>query len=103
MADPPVSTHSMAAEGPVAAPSPGLVAAMDGIAEAMDRQFDLLLPVPEDPRRRLFEAMRHATIGGGKRLRPLLVTASCALFHVDTEAALRVATAIECIHVCLGL
>ena len=99
MADPPVSTHSMAAEGPVAAPSPGLVAAMDGIAEAMDRQFDLLLPVPEDPRRRLFEAMRHATIGGGKRLRPLLVTASCTLFHVDTEAALRVATAIECIHV----
>lgn len=99
MAGLPVSTHSMAAEGPVAAPSPGLVAAMDGIAEAMDRQFDLLLPVPEDPRRRLFEAMRHATIGGGKRLRPLLVTASCALFHVDTEAALRVATAIECIHV----
>ena len=99
MAGLPVSTHSMAAEEPMAAPSPGLAAAMDGIAEAMDRQFDLLLPVPEDPRRRLFEAMRHATIGGGKRLRPLLVTASCALFHVDTEAALRVATAIECIHV----
>ncbi len=99
MEDLPVSTHSMAADAPVAAPSPGLVAAMDGIAEAMDRQFDLLLPVPEDPRRRLFEAMRHATIGGGKRLRPLLVTASCSLFHVDQDAAMRVATAIECMHV----
>jgi len=72
---------------------------MDRIATAMDRQFDLLLPVPNDPRRRLFEAMRHATIGGGKRIRPLLVMASCALFHIDAAAAMRVATAIECIHV----
>jgi len=89
----------MAADPPVTTASGGLLAALDGIAEAMDRQFDLLLPIPEDPRRRLFEAMRHATIGGGKRLRPLLVMASCGLFHVDGEAALRVATAIECIHV----
>lgn len=89
----------MAAEPPVANASLGLVTALDRIAEAMDRQFDLLLPIPDDPRSRLFEAMRHATIGGGKRLRPLLVMASCGLFHVDGEAALRVATAIECIHV----
>lgn len=31
-------------------------------------------------------------------MRPLLVMASCGLFHVDAEAAMRVATAIECIH-----
>ncbi len=99
MAGPPEQNHSMAGNRSMVVPSPGLVAAMDGIGQAMDRQFDLLLPVPEDPRRRLFEAMRHATIGGGKRLRPLLVTASCALFHVDPDAAIRVATAIECIHV----
>jgi farnesyl diphosphate synthase len=43
--------------------------------------------------------MRHAAIGGGKRMRPLLVVASCALFHIDERAALRVATAIEAIHV----
>lgn len=83
----------------MAAPSLGLHAAMEHIAAAMDRQFELLLPLPEDPRRRLFDAMRHATMGGGKRLRPLLVMASCGLFHIDEEAALRVATAIECIHV----
>jgi farnesyl diphosphate synthase len=43
--------------------------------------------------------MRHAAIGGGKRMRPLLVVATCNLFNVDDVAALRVATAIECIHV----
>jgi farnesyl diphosphate synthase len=69
------------------------------IAEDMDREFDALLAVPADPRARLFEAMRHAAIGGGKRMRPLLVVASCALFHIDERAALRVATAIEAIHV----
>lgn len=81
------------------ATSLGLKTAMERIADDVDRQFDLLLTVPDDPRARLFEAMRHAAIGGGKRLRPLLVCAACDLFHVDREAALRVATAIECIHV----
>lgn len=99
MANRPALTPLMAAEPPVTNATLGLVTALDRIAEAMDRQFDLLLPIPDDPRSRLFEAMRHATIGGGKRLRPLLVMASCGLFHVDVEAALRVATAIECIHV----
>jgi farnesyl diphosphate synthase len=55
--------------------------------------------VPDDSRARLYEAMRHAVIGGGKRMRPLLVVAACDLFHVDRERALRVALAIECIHV----
>ncbi len=73
--------------------------ALARIAIDVDHQFDLLLPVPRDPRARLFEAMRHAAIGGGKRLRPLLVVAACKLFNVDETAALRVATAIECIHV----
>ena len=73
--------------------------ALNQIAADIDRQFDMLLAVPNDPRARLYEAMRYAAIGGGKRLRPLLVIASCALFNIDRQAALRVATAIECIHV----
>jgi farnesyl diphosphate synthase len=76
-----------------------LTAAMQRIATDIDNQFDLLLPLPEDPRRPLYEAMRHAAIGGGKRLRPLLVCAAADLFLVDRQAALRVGTAIECIHV----
>ncbi|MBA2918605.1 polyprenyl synthetase family protein [Sphingomonas sp. MAH-20] len=77
----------------------GLGHAMAQVARDIDHAFDLLLAIPDDPRRRLYEAMRYAAIGGGKRLRPLLVCASCELYAVDRAAALRVATAIECIHV----
>lgn len=76
-----------------------LAEAQAGVAADIDRAFDLLLPVPDDGRARLFEAMRHAAIGGGKRMRPLLVLGSAALFNVSRDAALRVGTAIECIHV----
>jgi len=72
--------------------------ALDAMGRAIDSRFDKLLPIPDDPRRRLYEAMRHAAIGGGKRLRPLLVVSACDLFHVDRERALRVAMAIECVH-----
>ena len=69
------------------------------IARDVDAAFDLLLPVPQDPRARLIEAMRYATIGGGKRLRPLLLTATAEMFGVDRNAALRAGIAIEAIHV----
>ncbi len=81
------------------APSLSLKPALDAIGKAVDQRFDRLLPVPDDSRARLFQAMRHAAIGGGKRMRPLLVVAACDLFNVDRERALRVAVAIECIHV----
>jgi len=73
--------------------------ALDIIGKAIDQRFDRLVPVPEDSRAQLFHAMRHAAIGGGKRMRPLLVLAACDLFHVDRDRALRVGVAIECIHV----
>ncbi len=73
--------------------------ALDAIGTAIDQRFDKLLPIPADPRRRLVEAMRYAAMGGGKRMRPLLVVASCDLFHVDKERALRTAIATECVHV----
>ena len=43
--------------------------------------------------------MRHAAIGGGKRLRPLLVQAASDLFNISRQSALRVGVAVECIHV----
>jgi farnesyl diphosphate synthase len=43
--------------------------------------------------------MRHAAMGGGKRLRPLLVAASAELLGVPRERALRAGLAAECIHV----
>ncbi len=78
--------------------SNSLKPALDAIGTAMDQRFDRLLPVPRDGRDRLYQGMRHAVIGGGKRMRPLLVVAACDLFHVDRERALRVAVAIECVH-----
>ena len=46
----------------------------------------------------LGEAMRYAVLGGGKRLRPLLVLASCAAVGGDGFAAMRAACAVELIH-----
>jgi len=69
------------------------------VVEAVDRLFDQLLQVPTDPRDRLYEAMRHAAIGGGKRLRPLLVRAAGDLYHVDRNLSLRVGAAVEAMHV----
>jgi farnesyl diphosphate synthase len=65
----------------------------------IDTVFDALLAVPADPRARLYDAMRYAAMGAGKRLRPLLVAASCALFHTDRARALRIGAAVEAIHV----
>ena len=47
---------------------------------------------------RLLEAMRYASLGGGKRLRPLLALESAALFDVPRERALIVGAALECVH-----
>lgn len=47
---------------------------------------------------RLLEAMRYASLSGGKRLRPFLVAESAALFSVPREHALMAGAALECIH-----
>lgn len=79
--------------------SPSLLSeALAAIAADIDAGFDALLPVPDDGRARLIEAMRHATIGGGKRLRPLLLVAVAGLYGVGRETALRAALAIEAVH-----
>ena len=77
----------------------GLVRALEDIGRDIDTLFDRALTPPPDSRARLFHAMRHAAIGGGKRLRPLLVCASAQLFAVDRQCALRAGAAVEAIHV----
>ena len=69
------------------------------IAEEVDAMFDALLPVPSDARARLIEAMRYAAIGGGKRLRPLLLASVAEMYGVQRNAAIRAGVAIEAIHV----
>ncbi|HEX8308832.1 MAG TPA: farnesyl diphosphate synthase [Allosphingosinicella sp.] len=65
----------------------------------MDDFLSARLLVPPDARAELYQAMRYAAIGGGKRLRPLLVVAASALFHLSRQRAVRVGAAVECIHV----
>jgi farnesyl diphosphate synthase len=72
---------------------------LEQIGADIDALFETLLPPQRDARATLYEAMRYAAIGGGKRLRPLLVVAACSLFHVDRARALRVGLAVECVHV----
>ncbi len=49
--------------------------------------------------RRLFEAMRYSCLSEGKMLRPFLTVTCSNLFKVDSKFSLRVAAAIELIHV----
>ncbi|MES2299844.1 MAG: farnesyl diphosphate synthase [Pseudomonadota bacterium] len=59
----------------------------------------LFLPAGDAAPARLHQAMRYTTLGGGKRVRPLLVYASGLLFGADTQALSRAAAALEMIHV----
>jgi farnesyl diphosphate synthase len=47
---------------------------------------------------RLLDAMRYASLGGGKRIRPFLVVETAKLFGVPRRQALMVAAALECVH-----
>lgn len=47
---------------------------------------------------RLRDAMRYASLGGGKRIRPLLLVASADLFAVPRRRSLMAGAALECIH-----
>ena len=59
---------------------------------------DTLLPDEIARPRRVMEAMRYSTLGGGKRLRPFLVVESSAVFGMPRPSALLAGAALECIH-----
>lgn len=69
------------------------------VALEVDALFGQLLADRGDGRDRLTAAMRHAAIGGGKRLRPLLTVAASRLFGIDPVRAVRAGAAIEAVHV----
>jgi farnesyl diphosphate synthase len=57
-----------------------------------------LLPAAGSAPARLHEAMRYTVLGGGKRVRPLLVFAAGGLFGADLESLARAGAAVEMIH-----
>lgn len=78
--------------------TPALERALKADAESLVAALSVLLPEVPGPERRVFEAMRYATLGGGKRLRPFLVLETSRLFRVDMACAIRAAAALEMVH-----
>ena len=69
-------------------------------AARAEAALDALLPAADllGPDMPVAAAMRHATLGGGKRLRAHLAIESARLFGCAPEGADRVAAAVECLH-----
>ena len=84
--------------GMAGAPDPQLAEALAKIARDVDSMFDALLSPPGDSRDTLIAAMRYAAIGGGKRLRPLLLVTTAVMYQADRTQALRAAVGIEAVH-----
>ncbi len=61
--------------------------------------LDQFLPAADVVPHKLHAAMRYALLGGGKRVRPLLVMAAGELFDADADTLARAACALEMIHV----
>jgi farnesyl diphosphate synthase len=72
--------------------------ALNEAALFMEDVLQEVLPEPVGPQARVIEAMRYATLGGGKRIRAFLVLQSGRQFGVDRRALSRVAAAVECVH-----
>ena len=79
------------------------VSHLDATAKDIDEVLGRLLsaaPAEDELARppRLVEAMRYASLGGGKRFRPFLVVECAALFEVPRQHALMAGAALECVH-----
>jgi farnesyl diphosphate synthase len=71
---------------------------MRAVQEDMEQALAAFLPSVDETPARLHEAMRYATLDGGKRVRPLLVFAAGELFGADQKALARAGAAVEMIH-----
>ena len=66
--------------------------------ERIEVVLDRALPIVEGPASRLHEAMRYAVLGGGKRMRPLLVYAAGEALHAEVAKLDAPAASVELIH-----
>ncbi|MGJ7915689.1 polyprenyl synthetase family protein [Massilia sp. LXY-6] len=81
---------------------PDFRAWMEHVQACTEAALERFLPAPTLVPARLHEAMRYTVLGGGKRVRPLLVHAAGSLFGAadgeDADAVARAACAVEMIH-----
>jgi len=71
---------------------------MKTVQAGSENDLSAFLPAADVIPTKLHEAMRYALLGGGKRVRPLLVYAAGALFGADAATLSRAAAAVEMIH-----
>jgi len=64
----------------------------------VEHALEQSLPASHGPTGRLAEAMRYASLGGGKRVRPLLVYAAGEVTGADPGTVDAVAVAVELVH-----
>lgn len=65
---------------------------------AVECALDAAVQPPSAWNRKLADAMRYSLLGGGKRLRPMLVLAACELFGGSEAQAMPTAVAVEMVH-----
>jgi farnesyl diphosphate synthase len=82
---------------------PDFRAWMEGVQARTEDALGCFLPAAASAPAKLHEAMRYTTLGGGKRVRPLLAYAAGELFGAgngnNEDAVARAACAVEMIHV----
>jgi geranylgeranyl pyrophosphate synthase len=71
---------------------------LDHYRRRVDQKLAEVLSADQEVPERLLAAMRYSVLGGGKRVRPLLVYASGELAQVADEALDAIAAAVELIH-----
>ncbi|HMH67556.1 MAG TPA: farnesyl diphosphate synthase [Pinirhizobacter sp.] len=71
---------------------------IDTLIARADHALAQALPAEHQPPVELHRAMRYAVLGGGKRLRPLLVYAAGIALHANLDALDAAACAVEFIH-----
>jgi len=71
---------------------------LDGFVERIEAALAERLPRQSDLSPTLIDAMRYATLGGGKRIRPLLTCATATSLGAELSRALAPACAVEYIH-----
>ena len=72
---------------------------MTAVQAQVEQALGACLPHAETVPFKLHEAMRYTALGGGKRVRPLLVFAAGDLSGADPQTLERAAAAVEMIHV----
>lgn len=64
----------------------------------VDSNLEKWLPLPNNLSARVVEAMRYASIGGGKAFRAFLILNTAKMFNLPEQNAINIATALEMVH-----